>query len=150
MGSSMPRTKQMREFGCFSMSAPPCASALWLRGGVWIDGCSSCTIEYLRISYIRLPAVGGLNFHSTAYDWLVVNRAATHAQCKGSGRVSWALAPNGRPYKFTLWATDGSSSSIWTLWPMPSSSDTFRIKIVCVSSSGVDSVLLSEYPEGLS
>jgi hypothetical protein len=53
----------------------------------------------------------GLNFHSTAYDWLVVNQGGTRAQFKGSGTI------NGTgDYKFMLWAGDGEP-------------DTFHIKI---------------------
>jgi len=54
---------------------------------------------------------GGLNFHSSAYDWLVVNQGGANAQFKGTGTV------NGEgEYKFMIWAQDGSP-------------DTFRIKI---------------------
>jgi len=58
---------------------------------------------------------GGFNFHSTAYEWLVVE-GKTKAQFKGSGTVNGTLAPNGTAYKFMLWAGDGSP-------------DTFRIRI---------------------
>jgi parallel beta-helix repeat protein len=52
-----------------------------------------------------------LNFHSSSYDWLVVNQSGTNAQYKGSGTI------NGEgDYKFMLWAGDGEP-------------DTFRIKI---------------------
>ncbi len=52
-----------------------------------------------------------LNFHSTHYDWLVVNQGGTRAQFKGSGTI------NGMgDYKFMLWAGDGDP-------------DTFRIRI---------------------
>jgi hypothetical protein len=54
---------------------------------------------------------GNLNFHSTGYDWLVVNQGGTNAQFKGYGTI------NGTGnYGFMLWATDGSP-------------DKFRIKI---------------------
>ena len=54
---------------------------------------------------------GDLNFHSTSYEWLVVNQGGKNAQFKGEGAI------NGQGmYKFMLWATD-------------SSPDTFRIKI---------------------
>ncbi|MFO7698011.1 MAG: PKD domain-containing protein, partial [Anaerolineae bacterium] len=59
---------------------------------------------------------GGFNFHSTAYDWLVVSKDQVTAQFKGSGTVNDGLDPNGNAYKFTLWAGDGSP-------------DTFRIRI---------------------
>jgi len=53
----------------------------------------------------------GLNFHSSSYQWLVVNQAGANAQFKGSGTI------NGEgDYKFMLWAGDGEP-------------DTFRIKI---------------------
>jgi parallel beta-helix repeat protein len=54
---------------------------------------------------------GNLNFHSSSYDWLVVNQGGTNAQFKGMGTI------NGEgSYKFMLWAGDHDS-------------DTFRIKI---------------------
>jgi len=46
----------------------------------------------------------------------VVNQGGTNAQFRGSGTVNGALDLNGNPYKFMLWAGDGSP-------------DTFRIKI---------------------
>jgi len=53
---------------------------------------------------------GDLNFHSSSYEWLVVNQNVTNAQFKGSGFI------NGEgDYKFMLWAGDGL--------------DTFRIRI---------------------
>jgi len=60
--------------------------------------------------------VGGLEFYSTAYEWLVVNQAGTNAQFKGSGLINAAADPNGNAFKFMLWAGDGSP-------------DTFRIRI---------------------
>ncbi len=54
---------------------------------------------------------GDLNFHSSSYDWLVVNQNGSNAQFKGSGTINGA-----GDYKFMLWAGDG----------VP---DTFRIKI---------------------
>ncbi len=54
---------------------------------------------------------GDLNFHSAAYQWLVVNQSGTNAQFKGSGTINGS-----GDYGFMLWATDGSP-------------DTFRIKI---------------------
>jgi hypothetical protein len=55
-------------------------------------------------------------FSSQSYEWLVVNKAGTNAQFKGSGWVNGAPDTNGNPYKFMLWASDGSP-------------DTFRIRI---------------------
>jgi hypothetical protein len=67
--------------------------------------------------------VGGFEFYSTAYDWLVVNSAGTNAQFKGAGRVNGMLDPNGNAYKFMLWAGDGSI-------------DTFRIRIWWEDAAG--------------
>ena len=54
---------------------------------------------------------GDINFHSTSYDWLAINKNDAHAQYMGEGTV------NGMgPYQFMVWATDGAP-------------DTFRIKI---------------------
>jgi hypothetical protein len=58
----------------------------------------------------------GLNFHSTGYDWLMVDQAGTSAQFMGSGTINGAGAPNGQDYRFKLWAGDGAP-------------DTFRIRI---------------------
>lgn len=60
--------------------------------------------------------LAGLEFYSTSYEWLVVNQGGSNAQFKGSGMINDGLDPNGNPYKFMLWAGDGSP-------------DTFRIKI---------------------
>jgi hypothetical protein len=57
-----------------------------------------------------------LNFHSTSYDWLVVDQAGTSAQFTGSGTINGAPDPNGQDYRFMLWAGDGDP-------------DTFRIKV---------------------
>lgn len=55
-------------------------------------------------------AAGGLYFHSTSYDWLVVT-GSDYAKFKGSGTINgWG------DYKFMLWAGDGEP-------------DTFRIRI---------------------
>jgi len=54
---------------------------------------------------------GDINFHSTNYEWLVVNKNDSRAQFKGTGTI------NGTgEYKFMLWAVDNEP-------------DTFRIKI---------------------
>jgi hypothetical protein len=63
---------------------------------------------------------GSFEFASTAYEWLVVNQGGSNAQFKGSGLINGALDPNGNPYKFMLWAGDGSGAD---------GADTFRIKI---------------------
>ena len=67
--------------------------------------------------------VGGFEFYSTAYEWLVVNQGGTNAQFKGSGTVNGALDPNGNAYKFMLWVGDGSP-------------DTFRIRIWWEDAAG--------------
>jgi len=62
----------------------------------------------------------GLNFHSTSYQWLVVNRNGLNAQFKGVGRLNGV---NG--YKFMIWATDMSK--------LNGTTDTFRIQITDAS-----------------
>lgn len=69
--------------------------------------------------------VGVFNFHSTSYDWLVVSKDKLTAQFKGSGMVNGGLDPNGNPYKFMLWAGDGTP-------------DTFRIRIWWEDASAVE------------
>ena len=61
---------------------------------------------------------GDLDFHSSSYDWLVVNQGGTRAQFKGSGTINGAGA-----YRFMIWATDDSP-------------DTFRIRIWTEDSAG--------------
>ena len=61
----------------------------------------------------------GLDFHSTSYDWLVVNQGGENAQFKGAGTINGSGA-----YQFMLWAGDHDSG------------DTFRIKIWEDSGSG--------------
>lgn len=53
---------------------------------------------------------GGLNFHSSSYEWLVVT-GSDYARFKGTGTINGA-----GQYKFMLWAGDDDP-------------DTFRIKI---------------------
>jgi parallel beta-helix repeat protein len=67
--------------------------------------------------------VGNLNFHSTSYNWLVVNQGGTNAQFFGDGTINGASPPNGQNYKFMIWAGDHSP-------------DTFRIKIWYEDGSG--------------
>lgn len=55
--------------------------------------------------------VAGLDFHSTSYDWLLVNKGDSRAQFKGSGTIN-----DMGDYKFMLWAVDDEP-------------DSFRIKI---------------------
>ena len=63
---------------------------------------------------------GDLNFHADSYDWLVVNQGGTNAQFKGTGTINGSLAEDEAPYRFMLWAGDGSGGS---------GGDTFRIKV---------------------
>jgi len=65
----------------------------------------------------------GFSFYSDSYEWLVVNQSGANAQFKGSGTVNDGLDPNGNPYKFMLWAGDGSP-------------DTFRIQIWWEDNAG--------------
>lgn len=58
---------------------------------------------------------GGLNFHSSSYDWLVVTEGGTNALFKGTGTIGGV-----GEYKFMLWAGDDVT-------------DTFRIRIWGVS-----------------
>ena len=67
--------------------------------------------------------LAGLAFSSQSYEWLVVNKAGTNAQFKGSGLINGAADPNGNAYKFMLWAGDGSP-------------DTFRIRIWWEDAAG--------------
>ena len=57
--------------------------------------------------------IADLNFHSSDYDWLLVNKAGDNAQYKGVGTI------NGEEgYSFMIWGGDYANSP-----------DTFRIKI---------------------
>ncbi|MCI0537654.1 MAG: PKD domain-containing protein [Verrucomicrobiales bacterium] len=66
---------------------------------------------------------GDLNFHGTAYDWLVV--AGAKAKYKGSGTINGS-----GDYAFMLTATDGQASG-------GDGTDRFRIKIWDKSGGGV-------------
>ncbi|MFO7539463.1 MAG: hypothetical protein R6X32_15590, partial [Chloroflexota bacterium] len=79
--------------------------------------------------------LAGLAFYSDSYEWLVVNQGGTNAQFKGSGTVNGALDPNGNPYKFMLWAGDGSP-------------DTFRIQIWSEGANGVETMVYDNGFEG--
>lgn len=72
-----------------------------------------------------------LFFHSESYEWLIINQAGTTAQFKGEGLINNELAPNGAPYSFIIWATDGLLNE---------EPDTFRIRIWYTESCG-DSVI---------
>ena len=54
---------------------------------------------------------GNLNFHSSSYDWLVINQGGSRAQFKGVGKIN-----GDGEFIFMIWAVDGET-------------DTFRIKI---------------------
>jgi len=69
---------------------------------------------------------GDLNFSSTAYAWLLVNKNGTTAQFKGVGKINGASDPGGNPYKFMLWATDGNP-------------DLLRVRIWEEDASGTES-----------
>jgi hypothetical protein len=79
----------------------------------------------------NFPA-GGLDFHSTQYEWLVVT-GSNYAMFKGSGTINGMAAPNDEDYKFMLWAGDGES-------------DTFRIKIWWEDGNGAENLI---YDNGL-
>ncbi len=59
-----------------------------------------------------------LNFHSTEYQWLVVNQGGTNAQFKGSGTINGA-----GDYRFMIWAGDHNP-------------DTFRLRIWMEDNGG--------------
>ncbi|MBI4311362.1 MAG: SBBP repeat-containing protein, partial [Chloroflexi bacterium] len=65
----------------------------------------------------------GLDFKSSSYDWMVVNESYTNARFQGSGTIGGQMDPNGNPYLFMVWATDGTP-------------DTFRIKIWWEDAAG--------------
>jgi hypothetical protein len=67
---------------------------------------------------------GSLNFHSSSYQWLVVNQNGCRAQFKGTGTVNASGS-----YGFMLWAYDGNCNDE----PGP---DKFRIKIWNGSDEG--------------
>lgn len=60
-------------------------------------------------------SAGGMNFHSSSYEWLVVNQNDQNAQYKGVGKINDLGS-----YGFMIWASDGSKSG---------GVDTFRIQI---------------------
>ncbi len=60
-----------------------------------------------------------LNFHSSEYKWLVVT-GSNFAKFKGEGTINGEPASNDSPYKFQVWAGDGTG---------PNGADTFRVKI---------------------
>ena len=80
-----------------------------------------------------------LNFHSSTYEWLIVNQNGANAQFKGAGTINGDPAPGGDEFMFMIWAGDGDHAD-------PEEDDTFRIKIwhedggdeVVVYDNGVD------------
>ena len=70
---------------------------------------------------------GDLNFHSSSYQWLVVNQGGTRAQFKGSGTIN-----GDGHYQFLLWAVDGANAG---------DPDTFRIKIWTEDGGGGETVI---------
>ena len=58
--------------------------------------------------------VAEFEFHSSSYEWLIVNQGGSNAQFKGSGTINDA-----GDYKFMLWAGDGGKDGV----------DEFRIRI---------------------
>lgn len=72
-----------------------------------------------------------LNFQSNVQDWLVVT-GSNYAKFKGSGTINGELAPNDQPYKFQIWAGDGTGDN---------GGDTFRIKIWWEDSNAVEHVV---------
>jgi hypothetical protein len=106
-------------------------TAGFVTGGGWIDSPVDTDYQYMQVGGkanfgfvskykkgANVPTgntefqfkAGNLNFHSSTYDWLVVN-GSDYARFKGCGTI------NGEgSYKFMLWAGDADP-------------DTFRIKI---------------------
>jgi hypothetical protein len=54
----------------------------------------------------------GFSFDSETNEWLVVNEGGTDAQFKGRATVNGGLDRNGNPYKFMIWAADGSPDTL--------------------------------------
>jgi hypothetical protein len=71
-------------------------------------------------------ASGGINFHSSSYEWLIVNQSGANAQFKGEGTINGS-----GNYTFMLWAGDGDKDT------NPATVDTFRIKIWNTSTNEV-------------
>lgn len=73
-----------------------------------------------------------LRLRSTALDWLVIASTQTSAIYRGSGVINEQLAPNGTPYKFTVWAINGDPLG---------QPDAFHIRIWWVDDGGVTIVV---------
>jgi hypothetical protein len=81
-------------------------------------------------------SAGRLNFHSTLYESLVITENGTAGQYSGTGLVNGEVCPTGEPYRFTVWATDGSAEQ----------DDTSRIRIWCVD--GGDEIVVYDPGSG--
>jgi hypothetical protein len=80
---------------------------------------------------VQFPA-GNINFHSSGYDWLVVNAVVNDAwsQYQGTGTINNATPTTpGDVYKFYVASEDGQ-------WNSGTSVDKFRMKIWEQNSSG--------------
>jgi hypothetical protein len=55
---------------------------------------------------------GGLRFRSDALSSLSINRGGRNATIEGTGTVNGSQAPNGQPYRFTLWLEDGAPDTL--------------------------------------
>ena len=117
----------------------------FVTGGGWIDSPEGASLAYPELTgranfgfvakYKKGRSVpdgqtefvfsaGDLNFHSTAYEYLLVNKGGSRAQFKGSGTI------NGEgDYRFKIWATDDGDDG-----------DTFRIRI-WDEAGGVETVI---------
>jgi hypothetical protein len=76
--------------------------------------------------------MAGLEFHSSSYDWLVVNQGGANAQFKGIGTVS-----DEGGYQFMVWAGDGGKNDY----------DRFRIKLWEEDGAGNESVIYDNGPD---
>jgi hypothetical protein len=72
---------------------------------------------------------GDIHFHSSDYDWFVVNSNESRAQFKGTGAINEEGG-----FKFMLWGTDGDP-------------DTFRIKIWSEDQYGLETVIYDNSTE---
>jgi hypothetical protein len=68
---------------------------------------------------------------STSYEWLVVT-GSDYARFKGAGTINNGLDPERNPFKFMLWAGDGTG---------PNGEDTFRIRIWWEEEDGTEHVI---------